>query len=388
MKIQIVFGTFFGDEGKGSTVQWLCNRAIERGEHPLVVRFSGGPQAGHRIVTDVVEHICSSFGSGALLGVPTYLTKEVMIDPISMKIEYEVLKSKGVIPKLFIHPHCRVITPYDVLSNINDKKVLGDGSCGKGIFHAFCRYEKDGGQERLHELVVHPDEFLVAVRNHWHQEPIWEYEDMFVEAVQWLVNFAQIECLTPSEPDFDTVILEGSQGLLLDMDAGFMPHCTPSQVGLNGVKNSFDITGAEVFLVMRPYLTRHGNGYVPCDGKTAREYFSFEEPSNNDDGYQGVFKRGFFEDRLLMRVCDRHRLDNDQRKYQIKVNLVVTHLDCLLQRNLLPHVTMENHLALDSLDAFIQKIQQASGLDINCLYGSYSPRLSKTQFKLVRSIYS
>lgn len=381
MNIQVVLGSFFGDEGKGSTVQWLCHKAIQRGEQPLVVRYSGGPQAGHRIVCGDVEHICSSFGSGVLLGVPTFLTKEVMIDPISMKIEYEVLKSKGVMPQLFIHPHCRVITPYDVLSNQNDTKVLGDGSCGKGIFHAFSRYAHDECQKRLHDLIDYPDEYLAAVRRYWHQEPIWEYEEMFVEAVKWLVNYAQIECLPKAEHDYNKIILEGSQGLLLDMEAGFMPHCTPSQVGLNGVKDSFDITGAEVFLVMRPYLTRHGNGYMPIDGKTAKEYFSFEEPSNADDGYQGVFKRGFFEDRLLMRVCDRHRLDNDQQKYQLKINLVVTHLDCILKENLIPHLTTENQLAFDSLDAFIQKICQATSIEINHFYGSYSPTLSEAQFR-------
>ena len=42
MKKQIVLGTFFGDEGKGSTVQWLCKEAIDRGEKPIVIRFSGG----------------------------------------------------------------------------------------------------------------------------------------------------------------------------------------------------------------------------------------------------------------------------------------------------------------------------------------------------------
>ena len=163
-----------------------------------------------------------------------------------------------------------------------------------------------------------------------------------------------------------------------------MPHCTPSRVGLNGVKGSFDITDAEVFLVMRPYLTRHGNGYMPYDGKTAKEYFSLDEPSNTDDGYQGVFKRGFFEDRLLMRVCDRHRLDNDQQKYQLKINVVVTHLDCVLHENQIPHLTRENLFTVDSLDTFLQIIRQATGVDISHCYGSYSPALSKTQFRSIQ----
>ena len=46
MAVKVVLGTFFGDEGKGSTVQWLCKKAIAQGKNPAVVRFSGGPQSG------------------------------------------------------------------------------------------------------------------------------------------------------------------------------------------------------------------------------------------------------------------------------------------------------------------------------------------------------
>lgn len=61
---------------------------------------------------------------------------------------------------------------------------------------------------------------------------------------------------------YDVLIFEGSQGLLLDMDCGFYPHVTPSRVGLNGVPKKY-LKDAEVYLVTRSYLTRHGNGYEP-----------------------------------------------------------------------------------------------------------------------------
>lgn len=89
LEVHIVLGSTFGDEGKGVTTQWLAKRAIGEGKKPCVIRFSGGPQAGHTIINDGVKHICSSFGSGVLLGVPTYIAGgcNTFIDPISMKIE-------------------------------------------------------------------------------------------------------------------------------------------------------------------------------------------------------------------------------------------------------------------------------------------------------------
>ena len=81
---KIVLGSLFGDEGKGATVQFLCKEEINKGIIPLVIRFSGGPQAGHRVLHNGISHVCSLTGSGVLLNCPTYLHENVMIDPISL----------------------------------------------------------------------------------------------------------------------------------------------------------------------------------------------------------------------------------------------------------------------------------------------------------------
>lgn len=72
-EIKIVIGSLFGDEGKGNIVQHLCKEAISRGKSPCVIRFSGGPQCGHRVIHNKIEHVFSSFGSGSLLNVPTFI---------------------------------------------------------------------------------------------------------------------------------------------------------------------------------------------------------------------------------------------------------------------------------------------------------------------------
>ena len=174
---------------------------------------------------------------------------------------------------------------------------------------------------------------------------------------------------------YDCCIYEGSQGLLLDMDCGFMPHCTPSRVGLNGMTGTY-LNDAEVFMVMRAYLTRHGNGYKPSRADMVREYFSVEEPTNRDDGFQGVFKYGLFEENMLRRVFDRHHIDNYKQRHNLTINGVVTHLDCQIE-DCIPFFNENQEYVRYREDMFLRKLSNY----FDNLYGSYSPKLSNKQFK-------
>ena len=82
MNRKIVLGSLFGDEGKGVCVNYLCKKALNEGLRPLVVRFTGGPQAAHTVAEDGIRHIFSSFGSATLLGVPTLYRNNALIDPV------------------------------------------------------------------------------------------------------------------------------------------------------------------------------------------------------------------------------------------------------------------------------------------------------------------
>ena len=80
-KYSVVLGIGFGDEGKGITTDYLCHHILrQEGLAPMVVRFSGGHQAGHTVYVkesseSIIKHIFSSFGSGTLRGCPTYLSQ-------------------------------------------------------------------------------------------------------------------------------------------------------------------------------------------------------------------------------------------------------------------------------------------------------------------------
>lgn len=139
MEVKIVLGLLFGDEGKGNTVQWLCKKALEEGKRPCVVRFSGGPQAGHTVRHNGITHVCSSYGSGVLLGVPT-LYIGGLIDPLCVANEKKVLEDKGVkVPPLYMDKSIIAITPYDVADQQKWAEDNPHRTCGKGVMSALNR---------------------------------------------------------------------------------------------------------------------------------------------------------------------------------------------------------------------------------------------------------
>ena len=287
-----------------------------------MVRFSGGPQAAHTIFNGETEHICSSFGSGVLLGVPTMYTEEVYMDPICLMNEFRTLQCKGVSPKLFRGVH-RIITPYDVLAGRNNSKVISDGTCGKGIYPTFERY-KHGQWTRVSFSLDKPEYILKCASNYHKIERIPKYDDMFKKACLEILTEVYSDKL--SIKDYNVLIFEGTQGLLLDMDCGLYPNVTPSRVGLNGLRSSV-LKNAEVYLVTRTYTTRHGNGYEPKHRLREPNKLADKYESNIDNEFQGNFKTGILEMSLLNRAYERHCIDNYVKKYNMSLNLVVTHMD-------------------------------------------------------------
>ena len=290
LKIKIVIGSTFGDEGKGNVVQWLCKQALDAGKRVAVVRYSGGPQAAHTIYYNGIKHICSSYGAGVLLNVPTILSSDVLVDPILMQRERHELISKGVkSPKIILESryNTNIITPYDPLENWGIAK----------------RYYKNKYSLNI-ELSDELKQTYINAHN-------W-----FNRTVQYYFDYR----------DFDELILESSQGLLLDEEFGFNPYTTPSKVGLNGCLKYYVNRDCEVYFVTRTYLTRHGNGYEPKYPITIPEW---KEESNITNQFQGVFKTGILEIPLLQRAFDRHNILNVCHEHNISPRLVVTHTDLI-----------------------------------------------------------
>ena len=376
-KIKIVIGSTFGDEGKGNVVQWLCKQALDVGKKVAVIRYSGGPQAAHTIYYNGIKHICSSYGAGVLLNIPTILSSNVLIDPISMQKERHELISKGIkSPKIILDSFCpHIITPFDVYFNQQDSKTLNDGSCGKSInattqriFDGYYSNDPLGNWNAAKRYYKDKYSLNIELSN--------ELKQIYINAHNWLNRTAQRYF---DYRDFDEFILEGSQGLLLDGDFGFNPHTTPSKVGLNGCLTYYDNRECEVYFVTRTYLTRHGNGYEPKHLITIPEW---KEESNIDNQFQGKFKTGLLEIKLLQRAFDRHNIINTCQKHKISPRLVVTHTD-LIDKNVINSFTLDNNIinfnnTEEALDILIKELD--GYLDPQAVYYSDNPNSDIKQY--------
>ena len=120
----VVIGANWGDEGKGLMVDYLCSQGAG-----VVVRFNGGAQAGHTVVTpEGVRHVFHHIGAGAFCGVPTFLSRFFCVNPLVFYRELDELKTKLTDPPLvFADPQCKVTTFADIIIN-QRKKISADSS--------------------------------------------------------------------------------------------------------------------------------------------------------------------------------------------------------------------------------------------------------------------
>jgi len=138
MKISIVLGAGFGDEGKGKVTNFLSKSNPAKS---LVIRFNGGHQAGHTVVHNGTRHVFSSFGSGTLNGTPTFWSKYCTIFPSALLKEFEDLKVKGANPVLYVDPMVMITTPFDISHNRYEDGINAHGSVGSGFGKTVERHE-------------------------------------------------------------------------------------------------------------------------------------------------------------------------------------------------------------------------------------------------------
>jgi len=271
-KVSVVIGANYGDEGKGLMTDFLSR--IKNAD--LVVRFNGGAQAGHTVVTpEGKRHVFSHFGSGTLAGVPTFLSKFFILNPIIFKKEREKLISIGIAPRVIIDPRSMVTTPWDMIWNQFQEELRGEGkhgSCGVGIGATVDRYERYGDlalsspdkvwlfyQELINAFTPTKAQEEIYDRYHGYIHDIGVYGAYMQDLVYMKDNISGEDV----SPIFNYAIFEGAQGLGLDKHMGQFPYVTRSNTGLRNVRAlqwelNFDFD--EVVYVTRSYMTRHGAG--------------------------------------------------------------------------------------------------------------------------------
>ncbi|GAA3143997.1 hypothetical protein GCM10010466_38910 [Planomonospora alba] len=293
----IVIDLGYGDAGKGTVVDWLC----ARGGVSAVVRFNGGAQAGHNVVLpDGRHHTFSQFGSGTLRGVPTHLSRHVVVDPFALTAEVDHLRRIGVphpYGMLTIDREALLATPYHVAAGRVRELARGagrHGSCGMGVGEVMSHALEDpsaaprvGDCERPRELARK----LQALRERLGGDgpPVADcvaaYRAFAGRAV--LVDSSRTAALLRRGP----VLFEGAQGVLLDEWHGFHPYTTWSTTTF---ANAVELLGGAAALrlgVLRTYTTRHGPGPLVTEDPALR----LPEPHNRDGRWQGPFRTGHFD---------------------------------------------------------------------------------------------
>jgi adenylosuccinate synthase len=328
-KVSIVIGLGFGDEGKGITTDYLCSHAPE---DTIVVRFSGGQQAGHTVMIGDKKHIHSNFGSGTLRGCPSYFSEHCTIYPVTIAREMDVLKQKGVTPKLFIHPLAKLTTPYDVAYNRVMEKINNHGSCGLGVGATMHRHLTTGYKIFVMDL-QHPsvlDQKLHQIEKYYfnklsnHQIEFSDIVAVEMDAFKSIKDQFQIENYEAIYK-YNNIVFEGSQGILLDMDHGIFPHVTYAHTtSKNAVEicNKLNFPHPEMYYVTRCYQTRHGNGWMSNQHPIVLQ--NNHEEINTSNEWQGMFRVGELDYDLLNYAL---AVDENYTEPWWHKNLVVTCFD-------------------------------------------------------------
>ena len=361
MRIDVVIGSGFGDEGKGLTTAFWSSQFPEL-KKKLVVRFNGGAQAGHTVVYNgeklKCRHVFSHLGSGTFQNADTYLSKFFIVNPMLFFKEYQSIEYLPNI-KILVSPDARVTTPFDMMMNqaleiYRSANSYKHGSVGVGINETIKRSENSEYDLRVRDIqklsIKKIFEKVKKIRDEWipirlEQLNMQKMPDCFIDAL--LSNeiiyryatdckyFAKRAKLADASMvnDYDHLIFEGAQGLLLDMDYGQFPYVTPSNTGMknvNEILNDFSIfDDANVWYISRCYLTRHGSG--PLKNEIDMLPFkNVDDKTNVTNKWQDSLRFSYLDVSAMLRaVCFDGMPSKSNRR--LNVGYFITCLDQIAQ---------------------------------------------------------
>jgi adenylosuccinate synthase len=311
MKV-VVIGAQWGDEGKGKIVDYLAREA------QIIVRYSGGANAGHTIVIGTEQYALHLIPSGILYPDKiVILGAGMVIDPKALFAELEMLQQRGIdtTGRVFISNRAHIVLPrYIEIDKERDrtrKKPIGTTGRGIGITYAM-KAERDGiriadldWKEKMDELELQDREFLEQYKD--------RLQSMSIDITAFLYTHRNA-----------MVLFEGAQGTLLDLDLGTYPYVSSGMScaagaaigGGIGPRNLDNILG-----VFKAYSTRVGNGPFPTefDANSEGELERFVRETGREYGVTtGRPRRCGYLDLVALRyACRTNSIDS----------LVMTHLD-------------------------------------------------------------
>ena len=278
MKLDVVLGLQWGDEGKGKIVDVLASR------YPAVARFQGGPNAGHSLHFDGHNFVVRSIPSGIFRdGSTNIIGSGVVLDPITFREECGNIAKQGINPeeKLYISKKAHLILPTHRLLDAAYEAAAGKSKIGstlKGIGPTYTDKISRHGL-RVGDILA-PDfkarfEKLKARHLQLLQDLKFECdpdkdEAEWMNAIEFLKKFNLIDCeyFVNEWLDEKPMLAEGAQGSLLDIDYGSYPYVTSSSTTIGGVCTGLGVAPSRVghvYGIFKAYCTRVGSGPFPTE---------------------------------------------------------------------------------------------------------------------------
>ena len=278
MKVDVLLGLQWGDEGKGKVVDVLTPK------YDVVTRFQGGPNAGHTLEFEGQKYVLRSIPSGIFQGgKKNIIGNGVVLDPVLFRQEAESLAASGhdLTKQLCISKKAHLILPTHRVLDAAYEAAKGDakiGTTGKGIGPTYTDKVSRNGL-RVGDVLYHfEDKYAAAKKKHEailkalnYRYDITELEKEWFEAIAYLKRFQLIDSehvINNLLEEGKSVLAEGAQGTMLDVDFGSYPFVSSSNTICAGACTGLGVAPGnigEVYGIFKAYCTRVGAGPFPTE---------------------------------------------------------------------------------------------------------------------------
>lgn len=277
MKVDVLLGLQWGDEGKGKVVDVLTP------QYDIITRFQGGPNAGHTLEFNNHKHILHNIPSGIFREDKlNIITNGVVLDPMVFKREIESLEALGIdlTKNLWISTKAHLILPTHRILDAASEAAKGKSKIGSTLKGITPTYMDKTGRNGLRVGDIDLDfkakyEALKAKHQQLLKQYDYEYnldeEEKFFEGIEMIRKFKRVDTAYEVNrllEEGKSILAEGAQGTLLDIDFGSYPFVTSSNTICAGACTGMGIaptTIGEVYGIFKAYCTRVGSGPFPSE---------------------------------------------------------------------------------------------------------------------------
>lgn len=275
-----LIGAQWGDEGKGKIVDCLAEKAH------WVVRYAGGNNAGHTVINDMGEFALHLVPSGVFWPqVSCLIGNGVVIDPNVFFEELNGLQGRGIdISNIHISDRAHIIMPYHIQQDKLEEIARGNqalGTTGRGVGPAYVDktarmgirsgelLDQESLLPRLKQIVEHKNRILTKI---YDQKPL-SVEEIYEQCIKWgsllkpYLGHTEV-LLQDALNKGHSILLEGAQGTMLDLDHGTYPYVTSSSSAIGGAATGLGFSPqsiTSIIGVFKAYSTRVGSGPLPSE---------------------------------------------------------------------------------------------------------------------------